>query len=86
MDVSMCELRQHLSEYLRRVSAGEIIRVINRGVPTAIISPIVGSDPLQRGTEEGWIRPARHQHRIGAAPRARANRRSLDVLGEDRKE
>ena len=86
MDVGIRELKQHLSEYMRRVSAGEVIRVTDRGVPTAIISPIVGGDPLQRGIDEGWIRPALHQRAVGASPRARADRRSLDVLHEDRGE
>ncbi len=86
MEVGLRELRQHLSEYMRRVSAGEVIRVTDRGVPTAIISPIVGGDPLQRGIDEGWIRPSLHQRRVGASPRASANRRSPDVLHEDRGE
>lgn len=86
MDVGIRELKQHLSEYMRRVSAGETIRVTDRGVPTAIISPIFGGDPLQRGIDEGWIRPALHQRAVGESPRARADRRSLDVLHEDRDE
>jgi prevent-host-death family protein len=86
MEVGLRELRRHLSEYMRRVSAGETIQVTDRGVPTAIISPIVVGDPLQRGIDEGWIRPTLHQRRVGSAPRARSDRRSLDVLHEDRGE
>lgn len=86
MDVGVRELKEHLSEYLRRVAAGEVIRVTDRGVPTAVISPVGGGDPLRRGIDEGWIRPALSTDVLGATPRARATRRVLDVLREDRGE
>jgi prevent-host-death family protein len=86
MDVGVRELKQHLSEYLRRVAAGEVIRVTDRGVPTAIISPVAGGEPLQRGIDEGWIRPPQHSGPIGTGRRATAERRVLDVLLEDRGE
>ena len=86
MDVGVRELKLHLSEYLRRVAAGEVIRVTDRGVPTAVITSIGGGDPLQRGIDEGWIRPALRTDALGAAPRSRASRRVLDVLREDRGE
>jgi len=86
MDVGVRELKQHLSEHLRRVAAGETIRVTDRGVPVAVLSPIAAGDPLRRGIEEGWIRPAQRTGRIGAGPRASATRRTLDALAEDRDE
>jgi prevent-host-death family protein len=86
MDVGVRELKEHLSEYLRRVAAGEVIRVTDRGVPTAVISPISSGDPLRRGIDEGWIRPALRVDPVGAAPRSRATRRVLDVLRDDRGE
>jgi len=86
MDVGVRELKEHLSEYLRRVAAGEVIRVTDRGVPTAVLSPVPGGDPLQRGIDEGWIRPAVRRDGVGIVPRARAERRVLDVLREDRGE
>lgn len=39
-DVSVRELRQNLSVYLRRVEAGESLRVTKRGEPVAILSPL----------------------------------------------
>jgi prevent-host-death family protein len=84
MNVGVRDLKQHLSEYLRRVAAGEVIQVTDRRVPVAIISPLASPDPLARGVEEGWIRAPVATRVIGEAPRAKADRRSLDVLREDR--
>ena len=86
MDVGVRDLKQHLSEHLRRVSAGEVIRITDRGVPVAMLAPMAAGDPLQVGIEEGWIRPPLQQGGIGRGPRARADRRVLDVLREDRGE
>jgi prevent-host-death family protein len=86
MDVGVRELKQRLSEYLRRVEAGEVIRITDRGVPKAVISPIDGPDRLQRGIDEGWIRPVLRPGPLGRGRRARSARRTLDVLREDRGE
>lgn len=86
MNVGVRDLKQHLSEYLRRVSAGETLQVTDRGVPVALITPVLADDPLARGVEEGWIRPPSSPRRVGGVPRAKANRRVLDVLNEDRGE
>jgi prevent-host-death family protein len=86
MNVGVRDLKQHLSEYLRRVAAGETLHVTDRGVPVALITPVAAADPLARGVEEGWIRPAAHDRRIGHGRREAAGRRVLDVLHEDRGE
>jgi prevent-host-death family protein len=86
MNVGVRELKQHLSEYLRRVGEGETLRVTDRGVPVALISPICAPDPLRRGVEEGWIRPPTASHAVGHRTRTKAERRVLDVLHEDRGE
>lgn len=86
MDVGVRELKQRLSEYLRRVEAGETIRVTDRGVPRAVINPIQGIDRLQVGIDEGWIRPAIQRREIGIGRRVPSKRRSGDVLREDRGE
>lgn len=36
----MRELRQNLSVYLRRVEAGETLRVTDRGRPVAVLAPL----------------------------------------------
>lgn len=86
MDVGVRELKQRLSEYLRLVEAGETIRVTDRGVPKAVITPLTGMDRIAAGVDEGWIRPAREPRRIGTAPRASTNRSVRDLLREDRGE
>lgn len=86
MDVGVRELKQHLSEHLRRVSAGEVIRITDRGVPVAVLAPVAAGDPLQAGIDEGWIRPSLQPGGIGRGSRVRADRRVLEVLREDRGE
>lgn len=81
----MREFKEHLSMYLERAARGETIQVTDRGVPKVLISPVLGDGQLQRGIEEGWIRPAL---RTGLAPigRFRSQRAIRDVLAEDRAE
>lgn len=86
MNVGVRELKQHLSEYLRRVGAGETVQVTDRGVPVALLVPVSSGDPLARGVDEGWIRPPRQSRRVGHGTRGSADRRVLDVLREDRGE
>ena len=86
MNVGVRELKQHLSEHLRRVAAGEVIRITDRGVPIAVLSPIGGGDPLQRGIDDGWIRPPQRIGAIGDNERFRSSERTLDLLREDRGE
>jgi prevent-host-death family protein len=40
------ELRQHASELLRRVEAGESIEITDRGRPVAVLVPLPGGGPL----------------------------------------
>jgi len=39
IEVSVSDLRTHLSAYLRRLEQGETITVTRRGKPVALISP-----------------------------------------------
>ncbi len=57
MDIGVRELKQHLSEYLDRAAAGEVIRVTDRGRPRAILAPVPGVGRLEEGIREGWITP-----------------------------
>ena len=86
MNVGVRELKQHLSEYLRRVGEGETLQVTDRGVPVALISPIAAADPLSTGIDEGWIRPPAADRVVGHRAREHADRRVLDALHEDRGE
>lgn len=85
MDVGVRELKQHLSAYLDRAAAGEVIRVTDRGKVKALIAPV--GDPsrqLDRGIEEGWIRPPATPGGLVEVERVRGTMRTLDALTEDR--
>ena len=86
MDVGVRELKQHLSEYVRRAASGETVRVTDRGVPVAVLAPIAATDPLGAAIDDGLVRPALANRRVGGGVRAKAARRVADALNEDRGE
>jgi prevent-host-death family protein len=47
-EVGIKVLKDHLSEYLRRVREGERIVVTNRGAPVAVLAPV------EEGAEATW--------------------------------
>jgi len=58
--VGVRELRQNLSLYLRRVTAGEHFEVTERNLPVAILAPLPGrSSALARLISSGRVIPAR---------------------------
>ena len=83
MDVGIRELKQRLSEYLDRVARGERIRVTDRGRLKALIVPVQETEIVERGVREGWITRG-EETAPRPAQRARARRRVLDLLAEDR--
>lgn len=57
--VGVRELRQNLSVYLRRVEAGETLRVTDRGQPVAILAPVPPPRTrLQQMIADGKVRMA----------------------------
>lgn len=56
--VGVRELRQRASELLRRVEAGEIIEITDRGRPVALLSPTPEGSPYQRMLASGEIQRA----------------------------
>jgi len=84
MDVGVREFKQHLSEYLARVERGETIRITDRGRPKVLLSPVPGAGQLQRGIDEGWLRPPVRTGGLRPTEPSRADRRVLDLLDEDR--
>lgn len=84
MEVGVRELKQQLSKYLDEVERGVELIVTDRGRPKARIVPIVDQGHLQRGIDEGWIRPASSSEPVGTRQRHRSIRRVGDVLDEDR--
>ena len=87
MDVGVRELKQHLSEYLDRAAAGEVIRVTDRGRAKAVIGPVANDNGrLLLGVEEGWVRPPRRSAGLGPASPVRSPERIAHALSEDRDE
>lgn len=54
-EVSVRELRQNLSVYLRRVGEGQTLTVMSRGEPVALLAPLTGADPLAVLVAEGKV-------------------------------
>ena len=58
--VNVRELRQNLSVYLRLVKAGRALRVLERGHPVALLTPLPGSaGALERLVSSGRAVPPR---------------------------
>jgi prevent-host-death family protein len=85
VDVGIRELKQHLSEYLDRAERGEVLRVTDRGRPKAVLGPVPGRARIEDGVRAGWITPGTGSP-LGRVQRAKASKRVLDVLAEDRGE
>lgn len=83
MDVGVRELKQHLSEYLERAAAGEIIRVTDRGRPRAVLGPVPGLARLEAGIRDGSITPGSGAP-IEAVVRQRAVSSVRAALDDDR--
>jgi prevent-host-death family protein len=87
--IGVRELRQHASQYLRRVKAGETVEVTERGELVALLvppSPAVSS--RERLIAEGRLVPAsrllRPPRRVPAPPGAPDTAAALDDLRTDR--
>ena len=94
MDIATRDLKDHLSEYLKRVQAGEELTITSHGKPIAKLSPPdkttqARSDPLANAS---WIRqPTRKRlpgEHFGLPPEQRIKRTpgpSLsDIVLQDR--
>ena len=92
MDVSVRELKSHLSELLKRVAAGERITVTKRGKPIATMSAVstehAEDDPLKRLERADWITPpTKPRRRLGLKnpPRIGPKEKTLsEIVNEDR--
>jgi prevent-host-death family protein len=71
MDVTVSNLRAHLSEWVGRASSGEEILVTDRGVPVARLLGVDAAPLLERLTAEGVIGRANRASR----PKASNHRR-----------
>lgn len=94
MDVSIRELKNRLSEYLRRAQTGEEVVVTSRGRPVARLSAplprersaLTEEEAVERVRSQPWIRPGEGKRRF-PQPRVRLKpgEKSLaDIVGEER--
>jgi len=64
MQVSVRELKNHLSEYLKRASCGEDVTVTSHGKPIARLAPLLSQPEseeavIERLEAQPWIIPAK---------------------------
>jgi prevent-host-death family protein len=86
--VSVRELRQNLSRYLRRVEAGETLEVLSRGRALARLTPLPDrADPIARLVAEGRAIPASGDLvSLGPPLRIRRKRTISEALAEQRRQ
>ena len=87
MSVGIRELKSRLSQYLRRVKAGEIVVITDRGQPMGRIVPVSQplEDRLQAMAQAGLILwSGKKLLPMAPVARARGERTVADLLVEDR--
>ena len=86
--VGVRELRQNLSQYLRRVSDGESFEVTEHSQPVAILAPLPGrNSALERLMASGRVVPARLDLvEIGPPPERPHDMTISEALEEQRRE
>ncbi|MBN1314344.1 MAG: type II toxin-antitoxin system prevent-host-death family antitoxin [Anaerolineales bacterium] len=87
MNVGIRELKSRLSEYLRRVRAGEIVVITDRGEPVGRIVPVAQplEERLEALTQIGLVQwSGRKLAPISPVVQARGGMSVADLLIEDR--
>jgi prevent-host-death family protein len=57
--ISVRQLRQHASVWLREVQTGESFEITDRGRPVALLAPLPQGGELERLIASGRVRPAK---------------------------
>lgn len=83
-EVGIRELRDHLSQYLDRVQAGEEVVVTDRGRAIARVLPMSGERTIDRLIREGRVTPARTRERSLPTP-LKTKRTVSDLVAEQRR-
>lgn len=86
--VGVRELRQNLSRFLRRVTAGERFEVTEHNLPVAILAPLPGrNSALERLIAEGRVMPARLDlAELGPPPERSLEMSISEALADQREE
>lgn len=78
------ELRNHSAEVLRRIEAGESLRVTNHGRPVACLTP-AGTTVLETLLATGSARPARTDlSALSSIGRAKADISTAEIIEDAR--
>ena len=92
MRVSVRELKNHLSKYLRSVASGKPVIVTSHSKPVARLSRVPGADSagLSRLLEEGLVvwngnKPRGLSHKDSIRLRVRDGKTMADLVLEDRR-
>jgi prevent-host-death family protein len=87
MDVTVTDLRSHLSSWLERARSGDDVVITDRGVPVARLTGLATTATLERLTADGVIgRPAAAQRpRASGRARPRPRRPLADIVSDQRR-
>ena len=87
MDVTVTDLRAHLSSWLERARSGHEVVITDRGVPVARLVGLTTTTTLERLAADGVIgRPATGQRpQASGRARPRARRAMADVVSDQRR-
>ena len=86
VDVSVTELRAHLSDWLDRARAGGEVIITDRGIPVARLAALDSAGTLERLTAEGVIGKATAQRPVAAGrPGPRPRRPVSDRVSDQRR-
>lgn len=91
MEISIREMKNHLSKYLRLVRAGKDVVITDRGTPVARLLPIgeavTEDDVIARINALPWVRPGRGGKPKGLQKGVRLRGKGLsaaDIVLQDR--
>jgi prevent-host-death family protein len=84
MLVGIRELKAHLSEYIRRVEAGEVITITDHGRVAAVLSSPQGRLRIEQGIAEGWVTPPVRRAPLAPIKGFKATASVAQILDEDR--
>jgi prevent-host-death family protein len=87
MDVTVTDLRAHLSAWLERARSGEDVVITDRGVPVARVTGLAAGATLERLAADGVIsKPATAQRpRASGRSRPRSRRQLSDLVSDQRR-
>jgi prevent-host-death family protein len=87
MDVTVTDLRAHLSAWLEHARGGEDVVITDRGVPVARLTGLAATATLDRLAADGVIsQPAVAQRpRAAGQPRPRPRRPLSEIVSDQRR-